>query len=66
MFCVALLGAAPLTLLFDFTAPEASGLGVVWGRDGGVSVPLAPKLRPVCGVAGAEVAFDDMGAGWGL
>lgn len=62
MFCVALLGAGPVTL-FDWMAPEASGLGVVWGRDGGVSAPLAPKLRAVCGVAGAEVAFDDVGAG---
>lgn len=57
------LELGPVTLLFDWLAPEASGLGVVWGRGGGVSVPLAPKLRPVCGVAGAEVAFDDVGAG---
>lgn len=44
-------------------APEASGLGVVGGRGGGAPGPLLPKLRPVCGVAGAELAFEGMGDG---
>lgn len=63
MLYIALFGGGPITLLFDWMAPEASGLGVVGGRDAGSPVPLVPKLRPVCGVDGAEVAFDDMGAG---
>lgn len=50
-----------VTLLFDWMAPEACGLGVVEGRGAPFSL-----LRPVCGVAGAEVALDDMGAVEGL
>lgn len=41
----------------DLGPPEASGLGVPEGAP-------APELRPVCGVAGAEVALEDVGAGW--
>lgn len=52
-----------ITLLCDWVSPEAKGLGVVGGRGGGAPVPLAPELRPVCGVAGAELAFDGMGEG---
>lgn len=63
MLYIALFGGGPITLLCDWMAPEASGLGFIWGRGGGSPVPLVPKLRPVCGVAGAEVAFDDMEAG---
>lgn len=61
-----LFGVSPTTLLFDWVAPEANGLGVVGGRGGGAPGPLLPKLRPVCGVAGAELAFEGMGEGWGL
>lgn len=53
----------PITLLCDWMAPEASGLGVVGGRGGGAPVSLVPKLRPVCGVAGAELVFEGMGEG---
>lgn len=48
----------------DWVAPEASGLGVVGGRGGGA--PLLPELRLVCGVAGAELAFDGTGEAYGL
>lgn len=44
------------TLMYDWVPPEASGLGV------SEETPV-PALRPVCGVAGAEVATDDVGAG---
>lgn len=39
----------------DWLPPEASGLGAT-----------VPELRPVCGVAGADVAFDGVAAGWRL
>lgn len=42
--------------MWDWAPPEASGLGVTEGAP-------VPELRPVCGVAGAEVALDDTGAG---
>lgn len=45
-------------MLFDCVA---SGLGVVLGRGG-----LDPVLRLVCGVAGAELAFADIGEGLAL
>lgn len=53
-------------MLYERPAPEANGLGVVAGRGGGAPVPLVPELRLVCGVAGAELAFDGMGEGEGL
>lgn len=59
---MALLGG-PITLLCDWLAPEANGLGVVRGRGGGAPAPLVPELRLVCGVAGAELAYDGMGEG---
>lgn len=66
LFYITLFLSCPITLLWDWVSPEASGLGVVGGRGGGAPVPLAPELRPVCGVAGAELAFEGMGEGWGL
>jgi len=55
-----------ILLLYARPAPEANGLGVVVGRGGGAPAPLVPELRLVCGVAGAELAFDGMGEGEGL
>lgn len=52
-----------IRLLCDWVAPEANGLGVVGGRGGGSPLPLVPELRLVCGVAGAELAFEGMGEG---
>lgn len=52
-----------IRLLCVGVTPEANGLGAVGGRGGGSLVPLAPTLRLVCGVAGAELAFDSMGEG---
>lgn len=60
---IALFGGGPITLLCDWVAPEANGLGIVGGRGGGAPGPLVPELRLVCGVAGAELAFDSMGEG---
>lgn len=54
-----------ITLLCETLTPEANGLGVVVGRGGGGPVPLFPELRLVCGVAGAELAFDGTGEGEG-
>lgn len=55
---VTVLGCKVVTLLFDWTAPEARGLGC----GGGAPFSL---LRTVCGVAGAEVALGAAGAGEG-
>lgn len=54
-----------IRLLFDWAASVASGLGVVVGRGGGAPGPPVAELRLVCGVAGAELAYDGMGEGWG-
>ncbi len=63
---VAFFLGGPITLLWDWLAPEANGLGAVGGRVEGASVSFVPKLRPVCGVAGAELAFEGMGEGYRL
>lgn len=47
------------TLLCVWVPPEASGLGLTEGAP-------APELRPVCGVAGAEVALGEVGGRWRL
>lgn len=52
-----------IRLLCAWAAPEANGLAAAGGRGGGGPAPLVPMLRPVCGVAGAELAFDGMGEG---
>lgn len=55
-----------ITLLCDGVAAVAKGLGVVVGRGGGGPRCLVPVLRLVCGVAGAELAFEGMGEGHGF
>lgn len=56
----------PFTLLWDWLALVASGLGFAGGRGGGALAHFVSELRLVCGVAGAELAFDGMAEGWGL